>query len=149
MAEQTAELNQFAGVVPQIAEGEIVAQRMSRDRYALEPGAAGKASDNRLDRAHWHSRPPAAEEQHIRLTWSLTRIEILPERAPSGSVQRYIACFEPLAMPNTDAAGAVAYGQVGDLQRGDFADAQSGLEHQLDKRIVARGMTMAGRTGST
>ena len=73
--------------------------------------------------------------------------EILLERAAHGGVQGHFTRLETLAVADAHAAGAVVHGDVGNLQRGDFTDAQSGLKHELRDRVVPRREAMGGGAG--
>ena len=50
-------------------------------------------------------------------------------------------------MTNADSSGAVADSNVGNLKRGYLANSEPGLKHQLGKRIVTRGQTVARCSG--
>src|SRR4051794_4238298 len=77
----------------------------------------------------------------------LTMFEMLLQRAPRGCVQRHLARLETLTLADAHAAGAIVHGDVGNLQRGNLADTQPGLQHELHHGIVPRRQTMGGSTG--
>jgi len=50
-------------------------------------------------------------------------------------------------MADAHVAGTVAQGNVGHPQRPDFANAQPGLQHHLDQRVVTRGEAVGRSPG--
>ena len=78
----------------------------------------------------------------------LAAFKMLLERAARGCVQCHLARLETLALADTHAAGTVVHGDVGNLERGDLADAQPGLQHELCQRVVPRREAVGGGAGS-
>lgn len=88
-----------------------------------------------------------AEEQRLGHGGTRPLLEIEPDSAPGGGIERHLAILEPLALPDVNAAGPVMQPEVGKAERRHLADSQSGLDHELGQRIVAPGMPMAGGAG--
>jgi hypothetical protein len=138
VAEQAGQFDQLAGIGAQVAQRKGVAQRVRRNRHAREPGAVGEAGDHGLDAAHRHRGLPAAGKERRRPGRPHTMLEVLPEGAPRGGVQRHLARFESFALADANAAGAVAHADIGDGQGCDLPHAQPGLQHDLRQPVVSR-----------
>jgi hypothetical protein len=149
MAEQLRQFDQHPRMLAQPGQGEGVTQAVGGNPRAGQRGAAHQGGDGVLDRAHRQGFVAGgAEHRGLRPSGRIP-LEELAQRPAGSGVERHLALLEALAVADADRAGPVAQRDVGAAQGRNFADPQTGLQHELDQGVIAPGEAMGTLAGGT
>ena len=148
VSEQLGQFDKLTRMLTQPGQGEGVAQAVGGDSRAFEAGATHQAGEGILNRAHRQRFIPGRAEHWV--SWgdgSRILLEQLAQRPAGCGVERHLAFLKTLAMTDENRAGPLPQGDIGAAQRRDLADAQTGLQHELDQGVIAMCEAMGTRAG--
>ena len=117
-----------------------MAEGMGRDGNACDLGLPRQAADEVLQGASRQDTIAIAEEEGLVGLDLGACLEVEPEGTPGGGIEGDLTFLAPLAVAHPHAAGAFPEDDVRDAEGNHLADAEPGLQQELDDRIVAFGV---------